>query len=108
MGGDRQCAAHGSRREGGLTPALANADSRAIISEKLFNANSLQKSRIVLSMISLLDERRCQGARRKAAAIASHEQTEGKHQKAGVVRYSRHEGLAPVRLSIGLDAGSSL
>ncbi len=32
--------------------------------------------------------------------------TEGKHQKAGVVRYSRHEGLAPVRLSIGLETGS--
>ena len=27
--------------------------------------------------------------------------TEGKHQKAGVVRHSRHEGLAPVRLSKG-------
>ena len=32
--------------------------------------------------------------------------TEGKHQKAGVVRHSRHEGLAPVRLSIGLETGS--
>ena len=31
---------------------------------------------------------------------------EGKHQKAGVVRYSRHEGLAPVRLFIGLETGS--
>ncbi len=33
-------------------------------------------------------------------------ETEGKHQKAGVVRHSRHEGLAPVRLSIGLETGS--
>src|SRR5271157_2743331 len=32
--------------------------------------------------------------------------TEGKHQKAGVVRYSRHEGLAPVRYSQRLETGS--
>jgi hypothetical protein len=48
-----------------------------------------------------LDERRCQGARQKAAAFARMSKTEGKHQKAGVVRHSRHEGLAPVRLSKG-------
>ena len=34
--------------------------------------------------------------------------TEGKHQKAGVVRHSRHEGLAPVRLSKGPETGSGL
>jgi hypothetical protein len=34
--------------------------------------------------------------------------TEGKHQKAGVVRHSRHEGLAPVPLVQRLDAGSGL
>ena len=31
---------------------------------------------------------------------------EGKRQKAGVARQTRHEGLAPVRLFIGLETGS--
>ena len=33
-------------------------------------------------------------------------ETEGKHQKAGVVRHSRHEGLAPVRYSQRPETGS--
>ena len=86
-----------SRHELAVRASLARPYSGAVISEKLFKTNYLQKSRIVLFLIPLLDERRCRRARRKRPHSPRMGKTERKHQKAGIVRHSRHEGLAPLR-----------
>ena len=68
--------------------------------------NSLHKIGTMLLVIQSLDERHCQALDGKRPHSPRMSETEGKHQKAGVVRHSRHEGLAPVRLSSGLETGS--
>ena len=58
-------------------------------------------------MIPSLDEGRSQRARRKAAASASHRRNRREALKGrGCETLLRHEGLAPVRLSIRLETGS--
>ena len=85
-----------------VRPSLARPYSGAVVSEKLFNANSLQKSRTVLLVIPLLDERRCQGARRKAAAFASHEQNRREASKGRGSRDTRGmKGWRPSACPLG-------
>ena len=59
-------------------------------------------------VILLLDERRRHAPDGKRPHPHRMGKTEGKHQKAGVVRHSRHEGLAPVRYSQRPETGLGL
>jgi hypothetical protein len=108
LGPDQRILGFAVVRELAVGAPLARPYSGAVISEKLFETNSLHENQNHAIAFSLLDERRRHAPDGKRPHSHRMGKTEGKHQKAGVVRHSRHEGLAPVRLSIWLETGSSL